>query len=229
MKMRNLLVSCIVVSSWIASISGMDDGNIWHPSSEGGAGQQTNSTSGVNQGAFYQQIKEQIEHKRGTGVPIKDGVPLVSDAERAQAVKHWEHMFSEGGDPNTQDAVSGATILMQSATGDCPIVSLVELLLAHNADPNLTNHENKTVLFRVVHELSQDVFTFMCAQEHLNDSEISESLLSKMAVRRDVIDVLLSRGANPSIRDGSGQNAIDIAQENGLDDVVQLLQQHQPQ
>jgi ankyrin repeat protein len=42
--------------------------------------------------------------------------------------------------------------------------------------------------------------------------------------RRDVVELLLARGANPALKDKNGKTALDLAVANGQDDVVAVLQ-----
>jgi uncharacterized protein len=41
--------------------------------------------------------------------------------------------------------------------------------------------------------------------------------------RRDVVELLLKRGANPALKDKNGKTAFDLASANGQSDVLELL------
>ena len=110
----------------------------------------------------------------------------------------------------------GADINTQQNSGSTPLHSLThwtrkpletaffEELLKAGANPNIQGYDGQTVLTKF----------------------LLDNLPSRYPLNKKIIKLLLDYGANPNIKNNNGKSAIDIAREQKLDDIVELLKNY---
>ncbi len=128
-------------------------------------------------------------------IPKPPGKPLGSSA---QAYRHEDVarlLISSGANSNLR-STSGWAALHYAAKNDSPEV--VELLLSHSADPNITNNNNG---WTALHYAANNGFP-------------------------EVVELLLSYSADPNIINNNGCTALHYAAENASPKVVELLLSH---
>lgn len=123
----------------------------------------------------------------------------------------------------------GARVDARSAQGWTPLhvacnyakgTRVAELLLQHGADPNATDDAGRTPLFNLAIKSGQVDNT---VPEELRDrlQQHQQGLRSQALA---LAQLLLSRGANPHLRDRSGVTSVDLASHSGFSEMVSLLQ-----
>jgi ankyrin repeat protein len=95
-------------------------------------------------------------------------------------------------------------------------VQTIRLICAHGADPDQPSGGNDwTPLLHAVHKnQAASVAALLDAGANVNratSSGMTPVMLAAGYGQRDVVQLLLARGANPTLRDGHGETAIDYA------------------
>jgi uncharacterized protein len=121
----------------------------------------------------------------------------------------------------------GETTLLQDAALKGQ-VEMINLLLAHQADVNSRNAQGATALHDAAlagERAAAETLLDHGADVNARDSESGETPLHRAASwgRVEVVELLLARGADPSIKDKKGRTALDLAVENGQQDVAAVL------
>jgi len=119
-----------------------------------------------------------------------------------------------GLDINAVDS-GGRTLLMEAVIkGDH---TLVDILLANGADPNMRDRRNWTPLHFAAQSYDADSVHKLVehgaeinAQNDFGNTPISNAVFNSRG-RGQIIEFLLSRGADASIKNKSGISAIDLA------------------
>jgi ankyrin repeat protein len=159
--------------------------------------------------------------------------PLGSQLGRAEPALKF--VIEHGADPNTKLTDYNTTILAARLHIGDPYTA--ELLLDHGANPNTPDGDGNTPLF---------LATSYCGHSpnsSLNVKDIVKKLLKKGAdpnaeVRNwvtplmyaaldlypDVVELLLNYGANPSLKDYQGHNALWYAEKGGNREIISMLQ-----
>jgi ankyrin repeat protein len=103
-------------------------------------------------------------------------------------------------DPNIRDKGTNRTPLTEALEMGRDL-EMIQLLVDHGANPNLVDSDNSTTLIRAV---SKNGLVFL------------------KAYRKQIVYLLLGHGADPNQKP-RGKSAIEIAQENGFYDLVEIM------
>jgi ankyrin repeat protein len=107
--------------------------------------------------------------------------------------------------------------------------ALVEALLKHGVDCNATNEHGVTPLHFTAETYSVEVARVLLdsgadvnAQDAFGNTPLARAVYrSKRGIESDLVKLLLSRGADPDIKNKSGESARDLVKGNAL--LEQLL------
>ena len=127
-------------------------------------------------------------------------------------------------DPDASDKWA-ALYYNKKAYGETPLTlallsfhhkEIVELLLTHGADPNVTIHIQDTPLHRAVErDLPYDVELLLANgadPDTINLSGVTPVHCAVMHGRTKILELLLDYGANPNAKDGAGHTPLYYAQ-----------------
>mmetsp|Transcript_13922 Transcript_13922/g.20821 ORF Transcript_13922/g.20821 Transcript_13922/m.20821 type:complete len:274 (+) Transcript_13922:102-923(+) len=129
----------------------------------------------------------------------------------------------------------GNSALHEAIREDCEEIS--ELLLAQGCDVNLPNHKGSTPFhFLCYHEQATPGHLEFArklvkhgADIHARDGRgMTPFLVCCSSGREDLIDLLLEEGADPTVRDGSGRSAHDIAEFHRHPHIMQRFTDESP-
>jgi ankyrin repeat protein len=150
------------------------------------------------QSGYIDVLQYLLEH--GADPDIKNGVSMLYLAVTTNNIDAVRLLLEFKADPNTQNSLFKQTPLMQALNLEA--FELVELLLNHGADPDIPDVHGKTVLMKVL----QFPATFKLAKS-----------------RKKILYMLLSHGADVTAKDRNGMTAIDIAKQNGFNDLAEIM------
>jgi ankyrin repeat protein len=105
---------------------------------------------------------------------------------------------------------------------------MVDLLLSRGAKVNLRTPAGATALHEAALSGNPAVITLLLdrgAEIDARDRESSATPLhyAVSMSRREAVELLLSRGADRTLRNSRGKTAMDVAVDNGLTEIVELL------
>ncbi|ALC46779.1 CG11168, partial [Drosophila busckii] len=133
---------------------------------------------------------------------------------------------------NCQD-VNGYTALHHACLNGHS--SIVRLLLAHHAQVDVPDIRGSTPLFLASWAGHQDIVKMLLFQSHTPANPNAQTIENETALHSGaqhghnaVVAILLSYGADPSIRNNSFQTALDLAAQFGRLQVVQTLLRADP-
>ncbi len=110
---------------------------------------------------------------------------------------------------------------------ECP--GLVQVMLAHGADPKLTAIGGSTTLMWAVCSNRQRTVHLLLRSETNIDARTSDgktALLYAASLNKSLVRQLLARGADPNVADKSGETPLMLAQYDKLPNIVALLKQY---
>ncbi len=105
-------------------------------------------------------------------------------------------LFEAGANSNAVQRNTPLTIA--TAAPYSPDLETVQALLNHGADPNLPDSTGQRPIHMIVYEYERHK-------------------------KLDIVSALLTAGADPKAKDHRGKSAVEIAQEKGLNDVLELF------
>jgi hypothetical protein len=123
----------------------------------------------------------------------------------AEALRHHPDVNSEDGDGDTALHLisQGAHIHGLDPAAPHEDVAIIRLLLRAGADPNIPNHDGKTVLHDVLDPDQARALIAGGARLEVRDADGETPLLATFA--EDVAVVLIEAGADPMVKDRNGQ------------------------
>ena len=109
-------------------------------------------------------------------------------------------------------------------------VEVVEILIANGADVNATSIYGTTALGEAASKGNNQIVNLLLdASAAIDNSQTASKTPLMWAADFDqphTVELLLERGANPSLTNKDGLTALDFALEGGHEDVVALLEAH---
>ena len=114
-------------------------------------------------------------------------------------------------------------------------LATVKWLIEHmGADPKFVNEDGHTALMAAVQADNRDIVNYLLEYDidfNVKEKEYGQTvlhMLSEQAYDEDIIELILNRGADPSIKDKSGKTARDYAIEThkviwDYENVIELL------
>jgi hypothetical protein len=129
----------------------------------------------------------------------------------AEALRHHPDVNSQDSDGDTALHLiqTGAHPHLVDDTAPHEDLAIIRLLLQAGADPNIPNHEGKTVLHDVLAPDQARAFIAGGARLEVRDKDGNTPLLATFD--EDVAVVLIEAGADPMAKDGSGRTFFDSA------------------
>lgn len=135
--------------------------------------------------------------------------PLIHIACESGSTHAVRYLLEHGVPINTLDS-TGQTALHEATIHRT--IDSVELLLNFNINVNIQDGSGDTALHSACYNDSTDIDDIT--------SDITE-------IELDIVELLLEHGANTNLTNAEGLRPIDLARENGRNDIVGILQQHQ--
>lgn len=180
---------------------------------------------------------EQVRHliARGATIETRDQngrTPLVI-AAKARATAAARELIKAGANVNAKDNLQDSAYLYAGAEG---LDDILELTLAHGADVRSLNRYGGTALIPASeHGHVTTVRRLIAAGVNVNHVNTPRwTALQEAIVYGDgspryqqVVTALLGAGADPLIRDGNGNTALDNARRRGQDAIVAILRGQQ--
>lgn len=168
--------------------------------------------SGVTPMAYAEFMVTQWENQGSNTVQQTDLSPEDEKAFCSQAVALMEPRF-----PKTEPVdANGDTALTVAST--CGNFYTVHALLARGANINHQRPDGMTPLMIVIVTKPKNASREMVTRI---DPKTGEKKQSSIAAR--YVEILLEKGADPSLRNREGKTALDLAQERNDDEIVALL------
>jgi len=162
--------------------------------------------------------------KAGANVEICDPMHIAArfgKAEIVQILIVYKQLI------NSRDK-SGTTPLMQAARGGH--VEACKILLKAGADPLLTDNDGWNAMYYAAWKGKADIVQMLSVHKDLIDSTTKSGTTPLMTAAeqgyREVCEALLKAGANPSMKDQNGQNAMRMAEKKGKAEIVKMLTEH---
>ncbi len=140
-----------------------------------------------------------------------------------------ELLLNHDANPNIQDN-EGFTPLHAAIENNC--IGIVSLLLSRGANPNLQNNEGITPLHWAAFEPPRvEILELLLQQTNINlntqNTDGTTPLYAAVCSRnREIVNSLLSRGANPNIQDNNGNTPLHAAVHSNNKKIVRLLLTH---
>jgi ankyrin repeat protein len=161
-------------------------------------------------------VERLIERGADVGAPDGKGVTPIGEAARG-AMSIYQALLRAGADPNaTIDRRDEDTILWNAVSWDDG--QLAQLLLANGADVNRKNKRGRTALHQAA-LLSKPVAAYVLASGtgvRLDETDAEGYTALHHAAKRgarEVVQILLAKGANKSLKTFAGKTALDLAAE----------------
>lgn len=141
------------------------------------------------------------------------------------------------------DVNSGNVIITKPVGGALKYPQILDFLLKNGADPNFVNSEYYLKfwnLYSFLNEASSKGYieavklllqygadiNFIAHIRTPNDRKSydgSSLILAVSSGHNDIVEILLKKGADKNLKNSKGKTALDIAKENGNDDLINLL------
>ena len=135
--------------------------------------------------------------------------------------------LQEGGNPNQRDRQGFTPLIIAAGLGQC---GMAELLLTAGADPlAMDPRMGATALHKAAQSGSADVVgllidvgAFVDQQSPiLGNTALMDAVLHKQGA---AVDMLLTRGARTTIRNHWGQSALELAREDGSEEIARAIE-----
>ncbi len=167
----------------------------------------------------------------GADIEARDdaGTPPVVAATKSGDVALVRILVDAGASPNAKDAIQDSAFLYAGAEG---LDDILTLTLAHGADVTSTNRYGGTALIPASEHghvrtarILIDAGVPVNHVNNLNWTALHEAIVlgTGSADQVEVVRMLLTAGADPSIPDGDGVLPRDLAARRGLSAIVALL------
>ncbi|CAG0895051.1 unnamed protein product [Cyprideis torosa] len=151
---------------------------------------------------------------------IYKGYPL----HMAKSAETAHLLIEKGADVNAKAEV-GKTPLFIATDRDRH--SVVEVLLAHGADPNIANKYQRTPLHEAKSAETAELLMQKGADVNAKDDDGGTPLfVASQRDRPSVSEVLLAHGADPNITDKTGRSPLSVATHEGHHSVAEVLLIH---
>lgn len=123
-------------------------------------------------------------------------------------------------------AANGWTALMIASVKG--FTDVARLLLEHGAEPNQADVYSWTPLMRAVYEQRSRVVRLLVQDERTRINQRGENGVTALHLAvlngdPDTVEMLLSHGADPAIKDNSDRTALDFARQNNHPGVLRLM------
>ena len=168
----------------------------------------------------------------------KIGMPLHRVADVKTKSKIVSYLLQRGANPNIRDTYDQTPLLHANN------IKAVRALLDHGADPNIADNRGLTALHMAAlgdkrQESVQITKALLQSQANPNSQTLTGQTPLHFAVsnlstwgsnskgRAELVRILLEQGANPDIADNDGKRPIDVAKDNGLDEIAEVLAQEE--
>jgi ankyrin repeat protein len=137
-------------------------------------------------------------------------------------------LLDNGAEHSVTDLLKRTPLMFAAQNGSKDIV---ERLIGLGSDVNATDYTQWTALMFAAEKGQKDVVEVLLRQPHINidwvDIEGRTALLEAVISRSaPVVELLLEKNANVSIKDDKGATAETVAKDKGLHDILKLLQTH---
>lgn len=145
------------------------------------------------------------------------------EACKARSEDEVKHALKKGADPNTLNAIHYA-----AENGS---VNIVGLLLEHGVDVDTPNPTGQTALQCAARNGSEDVVKLLLQKgADVNARDENDHTALHGAAGQDnsnIVEMLLDAGADPDAEDLDGNVAIDFAERRKLEEIIDILENHQ--
>ena len=161
--------------------------------------------------------------------PLKKSRELgpLQRAARSGDVDALRALLAEGQDVNDPGEDGDRALHWAVAWGQ---ETAIAFLLDNGADAKIRDDEDNTPLHLISKKGHTSAHAFLrvlsLAKERINDPNRNGSMplhAAAMRGRADFVTFLLSAGADPSLKDGKGMTALDIARRKGRVSVIEAL------
>ena len=169
--------------------------------------------------------------RRGANIEARDDrgrSPLLL-ATHAAAIEAARVLIEAGADVNAMDDISDSPYLYAGAEGP---LEILRMTLEHGADLASVNRYGGTALIPAAHHGHVDIVRELLGTgidiDHVNYlgwTALLEAVILGDGGRRqqDVVRILLTRGADPTIADRDGGTALQHARNRGFTELADLL------
>ena len=129
------------------------------------------------------------------------------------------------------------TLLIEACKTPFNLVTVKWLTEHMDADPKFVDEEGRTALMAAVQAANKDIIEYLTKYDidfNVQEKEYGQTvlhMLAEQAYDEEIIELFLDRGADPTIKDKSGKNAMDYAIEThkmigDYEEVVALLKEN---
>ena len=151
--------------------------------------------------------------KQGADVNIKNSnreTALIL-ASRCGYLEIVKCLIENKADIDVQDEL-GATALIWASGGR--YLEIVKYLIENGADVNIKNNKNETALIKVI------ISCIKTFEENKDDMTKKHAALNRCF---KIVKCLIENGADVNIKNNEGKTALDLAEENGYKEIVEIL------
>ncbi len=142
-------------------------------------------------------------------------------------------LLNAGGDPDLRDEAERTALYWAASQG---FSNCIGVLLEHDANPNLKNSAGKTALMaaaqsgyrKVVALLLENHAEINAIEDNEGSDDESSNRMNALSYaarggHTAIVRMLVSQGADISLRNSNGETAGDIARKNGFGEIIKLL------
>lgn len=161
-----------------------------------------------------------------------DRTPLLVRAVKNEDASLAAALIEAGADVNAKDPIEDSAFLYAGAEG---LDDILELTIAHGADVSRTNRYGGTALIPASEHGHTETIKILLAAgvpvNHVNDlnwTALHEAIVLGDGGPKQVesVQLLLDGGADPGIPDGNGTPPRELAEQQGFEDMVKVLDEY---